>query len=135
MDAVGKKEMSDLPKDPVVPSAAEQAEFIRFFSLMQSRINKCADERWPGRVVHPMEQLTLIHREISDASREIYRRTPSIHDLDCSQETEELADAVITIMDLAETLNLPLAYAIVAKHKFNAGRRRGPDTGPNTQKA
>ena len=62
---------------------------------------------------HPVnipEKLCLIHSEISEAL-EALRSGDSIG--------EELADAVIRIMDLAEYLDINLDYEIGIKHEYN----------------
>ena len=65
---------------------------------------------------HPInipEKLCLIHSEISEAL-EVLRLENSIG--------EELADAVIRIMDLAEYLDIDLNQEIFIKHNINKTR-------------
>jgi NTP pyrophosphatase (non-canonical NTP hydrolase) len=61
------------------------------------------------------ELLCLIHSEISEAL-EAYR------DFDDVLMAEELADAVIRIMDMCEFLDIDLEYQISRKHEINKGR-------------
>lgn len=64
-----------------------------------------------------LEKLCFIHLEISEAM-EAYRAK----DLADNNMGEELADAVIRIMDLCEFLNIDLEHEIEMKHKYNKTR-------------
>ena len=67
--------------------------------------------------------LSLIHSEISEAleaARDDYPDSKKIGPR--GNFEEELADAVVRIMDLAERLDLDVATAILEKMAFNAGR-------------
>ena len=70
-------------------------------------------------------RMGLIHAELSEALEAVRAggfEAPSEHGLTCSAVEEELADAIIRIMDLAATHDLDLASAIVEKAKFNRAR-------------
>lgn len=79
--------------------------------------------RKPGEILNPGERLALIHAELSEAL-EYFRHgnPPSDHIPEFSGVEEELADAVIRCMDLADERGWSLGSAIVAKMKFNATR-------------
>jgi len=61
------------------------------------------------------ELLCLVHSEISEAL-EAYRNH------DDENLAEELADAVIRLMDMAEGLGIDLQAAIIKKHNINQSR-------------
>ena len=71
------------------------------------------------------EKLALIHAEISEALEELRKvnHEPS-EKLNgaVTKFTEELADAIIRIMDFAGHYNLDLGSAIVLKHAYNGTR-------------
>jgi NTP pyrophosphatase (non-canonical NTP hydrolase) len=72
-----------------------------------------------------LKRLMLIVTEIAEGA-EAYRKgnPPSDHIPEYDGLTEELADAIIRIADLAAYLQLPLGAAVVAKMDYNAGRER-----------
>lgn len=69
------------------------------------------------------QRLMLIVSELGEALEAIrHGNPPDSHIPKFSGVEAELADAIIRIMDLAETHNLRLADAILAKMSFNARR-------------
>ena len=67
--------------------------------------------------------MALIHAEISEALEALRDNNPtSSKILDFSSVEEELADAVIRIMDYAFGKDLDVAGAIVAKIEYNSDR-------------
>lgn len=62
-------------------------------------------------------RLCLIHTEISEVAQEVKR-----HGMSVAGIAEELADATIRLMDLAEGLGIDLESAIIKKNTKNQGR-------------
>lgn len=69
-----------------------------------------------------MEKLGLVVTEIAEAMEGIRKPARSDHIPEFSLEEEELADAMIRLLDYAGGFNLRLGEAIAAKLKFNASR-------------
>lgn len=69
------------------------------------------------------EILALVHSELSEALEAMRHNNPESKKIPgyCSV-SEELADAVIRIMDLALVRGYPVGGAIMAKIQYNAGR-------------
>ena len=73
--------------------------------------------------LHSSQRLMLIVSELSEALEALrHGNPPDNHIPDYTGLEAELADAVIRIMDLAETTKSRLAEAIVAKAAYNSGR-------------
>jgi len=69
------------------------------------------------------EGIALIHSELSEGLEALRKNiTSSEHIPDYSGIEEEMADAVIRIMDFSEGHGLRLWEAMVAKHAFNVTR-------------
>jgi NTP pyrophosphatase (non-canonical NTP hydrolase) len=74
----------------------------------------------PGVVA---EKLALIHSEVSEALEAVrHGNPPSDHVPEMDGFSEELADTVIRILDLAEARGIDLRNAILTKHSFNLSR-------------
>lgn len=67
-------------------------------------------------------KIALMHSELSECLEAIRKPKQDEHCPEFTNETIELADAIIRIFDYAGRYNLPLAQAILAKHNFNQGR-------------
>ena len=77
---------------------------------------------WKGEV-NDGERMALIHAEISEALEALRDGNPSSNKIiDYSSLEEELADAVIRIMDYAFGKDLDIAGAILAKIEYNRSR-------------
>ena len=77
---------------------------------------------WKGEV-NDGERMALIHAEVSEALEALREGNPSSNKImEFSNLEEELADAVIRIMDYAFGKDLDVAGAIVAKMEYNESR-------------
>ena len=73
--------------------------------------------------VNDGERMALIHAEISEALEALREGNPSSNKImEFSNLEEELADAVIRIMDYAFGKDLDVAGAILAKIEYNKSR-------------
>jgi NTP pyrophosphatase (non-canonical NTP hydrolase) len=79
-----------------------------------------ADPQWRNKA----EFTALVHSELSEYLKATRRRVaqPSEKIPDFSEEEEELADAMIRILDAAGGYDYRLGDAILAKLKYNASR-------------
>jgi NTP pyrophosphatase (non-canonical NTP hydrolase) len=79
----------------------------------------------PLREARQAQRLMLIVSELGEALEAIrHGNPPDNHIPKFSGLEAELADAVIRIMDLAETHSLDLAGAIISKMSYNARREK-----------
>jgi len=70
-----------------------------------------------------LERFALIHEEIGEATSALRHRNPSSEKIPgYSQIEEELADAVIRIMDAGEVHGRDVVGALVAKIEYNKSR-------------
>ena len=69
------------------------------------------------------ERMALIHAEVSEALEALRNGNPSSNKIiEFSSLEEELADAIIRIMDYAFGNDLDIAGAIIAKIEYNKSR-------------
>ena len=77
---------------------------------------------WKGEV-NDGERMALIHAEISEALEALREGNPTSNKImEFSNLDDELADAVIRIMDYAFGKDLDVAGAVVAKMEYNESR-------------
>ncbi len=76
---------------------------------------------------NPLVKLMLTNCELAEAVESIRKNTssnpcnkPGLEHITALEE--EIADAVIRLLDFAEAYNLNLARAIIAKHEYNRSR-------------
>lgn len=100
--------------------------FIRILDGMISDVHEIAkDKGFWDKPRNDAEMMMLIVTEIAEAVEgQRHGNGPSEHIPHFSCVEEELADAVIRIMDYCGGRGVRLAEAIVAKMKFNATRAR-----------
>jgi len=99
-------------------------DFVKAFNEEAERNFRVAkDHGWWEGEINDGEKIALMHSELSEAL-EVLRQgdTNSAHIYGFTAMEEELADAVIRIMDYALYRNLRLAEAIQAKREFNSTR-------------
>jgi NTP pyrophosphatase (non-canonical NTP hydrolase) len=109
--------------DMFLLNKAIATEFSWSMDYMQKEFhaNACRKGFWSSLAYHTVDDLfpqniALVHSEISEAL-EAHRNREGKERI-----AEELADAVIRIMDLAYASNISLAQAIVDKHNKNLNR-------------
>lgn len=98
--------------------------FEKQWDKVAKQIYKNAVEHgfWKGEV-NDGERMALIHAEISEALEALREGNPSSNKImEFSNLEEELADAVIRIMDYAFGKDLDIAGAILAKIEYNKDR-------------
>jgi NTP pyrophosphatase (non-canonical NTP hydrolase) len=82
-------------------------------------------DKYDGSVQHVICRLALTITELGEAIEDVRTNGVECGDTDRKGSlTEELADTVIRILDLAGGLGLPLGSTIIQKMVFNAGRPR-----------
>jgi NTP pyrophosphatase (non-canonical NTP hydrolase) len=104
--------------------ASHTERFSQTWDAVADRVHAIAVKKgwWAGERNNG-EILALVHSELSEALEALRRDNPESTKIPgfCSV-SEELADAVIRIMDLAQMRGYPVAGAIMAKINYNAGR-------------
>ena len=101
-----------------------KSEFQASFAYYQRQAHELAKEKgWYERERPPLELLMLIVTEIAEAA-EAFRNDPYAPSKlpEFNQLEEELAGAVIRIMDMAEVYNCHLSEAIIEFHEYNRTR-------------
>jgi NTP pyrophosphatase (non-canonical NTP hydrolase) len=78
------------------------------------------DEEWNSEHDYVAQKIALVHSELSEALVGYLDHSDKIEGFTSMEE--ELADAVIRMMDMAEHYGWDLAGAILAKMKYNEGR-------------
>jgi hypothetical protein len=95
------------------------------FDALQSDIHQNAiNHGWWEGGRNDGELIALIHSELSECLEALRHGNPESEKIPgFCHAVEELADAQIRIMDMAEARGWDLSGAILAKHSHNAGRR------------
>jgi NTP pyrophosphatase (non-canonical NTP hydrolase) len=98
--------------------------FVGMFNLVSREVNRISHEHgfWDEKR-NDGEVIALIHSELSEALEALRDNNPTSKRLvQFTSVEEELADAIIRIMDYAWGNQLSLARAILAKMEYNEGR-------------
>lgn len=107
----------------------ENEKFIDEFNRIQRIVHKNAIDKgfWNDtdakQTGHVLGKLMLIVSEIAEAgeaARSYYPLSDKINDY--GNFEEELADAIIRIMDLAERMGVQVSEAVIAKMQYNTNR-------------
>lgn len=96
-------------------------------AILQDEIHRNSAEHgfWPDGDRNDGEAIALIHSELSEALEALRDRNPPSKKVPgYSQVEEELADAIVRILDYAGGRKLRVAQALVAKMEYNRTRDR-----------
>lgn len=122
-------EHARLKYDSAMHFKAVEAPFVGIIGDLQNTISSWNEHQgfWPltaDVVTTKLSKAALIHSEISEMVEAVRKPslTGALADHDIPLETEELADAVIRILDYAGYYQLDLAEAIIRKLEVNLER-------------
>jgi len=106
------------------------ADFMRAYDIVAGECWQISEDHGFHEDSHPAIKIALIHSEISEALEalrdcdEKQPLGPYGDKIDAFNLEEELADAIIRIMDLGKILTLDIGRAIVLKMEYNRTRPR-----------
>lgn len=98
--------------------------FSQYFNQVSSYCHQTSKEHgFYENGFNDGEKIALMHSELSECLEAVRHGDPQSEKTpEFSNGTEELADAVIRIMDYAQAKGYNLGAAIIAKAKFNESR-------------
>lgn len=103
--------------------AATFAELWKWVTKDINRTNRLKGWINPGIERHDGELIALIHSEISECLEYLRHGNPRSDHIDTSGAEEELADAIIRIMDMSYTRGFNIPKALFLKLAFNKTRK------------
>lgn len=111
-------------KNGKLPMSSEKLKFIENFNETAAAAHHVAvDKKWWETPPDPGAFIANLHGEVSEAWEAYRKGNPKSDKIPgFSAVEEELADAVIRIMDYAAGYDLKVAEAIIAKIAYNATR-------------
>lgn len=123
MDSAYARHQVQYEEDPEYRKKYQFASIRNYMELLQHIIHEDNVQKgfW-DQERNVGEALALVHSEISEALEGHRKNLPSEKIEGYDQLTEELADAIIRIMDLAGGLSLDLSDAIIEKIHHNRTR-------------
>lgn len=100
------------------------ADFIEAFSFIQMQAHQISIRNgWWDKPVHDATALALVHCEVSEVVEALRNGNgPSDKIPSYTKAEEELADIILRVMDFAQSKNLQVAGALIAKMDHNRGR-------------
>ena len=113
------------PKDLFHKMSARDSTLIEFaFELLSVNVHgNAAAHGFHEGEYNPAEKIALMHSELSEALDAIRKNIQkSDHVPEFTGEEEEMADAIIRIVEYSRHRSLRLAEAIIAKHNYNTTR-------------
>ena len=115
--------MSDFNKIMAAIEGSDERKFVSSFNQIQQAAHQNSTDKGFWKKPNDYQKILLMHCELSEMVEAIRDGNPPSKKIpEYSLAEEELADAVIRIMDFAERKNIRLAEAVLAKHKYNQTR-------------
>lgn len=126
LSVISKIDENGGPVTEMPDLGASASAFVRDFEDMMGNIHAIAEEKgwWEtGKIRSNGDLLLLVVEEISEAFRALRKHNPPSEKIPgFSQVEEEVADALIRLMDMSYAYGWNIAQALVAKCEHNRSR-------------